>query len=443
MSNQTTTMTKDQERKAQVASLIGATIEYYDYFLYGILASIVFNKLFFPTFDPIVGLLLSLASFGIPYFMRPLGSVYLGHIGDKEGRRKALMITLVLMGIATVGIGVLPVYDTIGVWAPILLVGLRLIQGFAVGGEWGGAVLVASENTEESSKAFGASIALVGASLGMFLGTITVSLLTLMPNEAFMSYGWRLPFIGSIVLIIFGYWMRVGLEESEEFQEIQEEEETVKIPIVETIRYHWKNVLLAAVAKGLEGAPFYLFATFVVVFATEYNNMSETHVLLTVSAGTIASVIFIPIWAKMADRIGVKPMFRYAAIALIIFLAPYFIMLSTGSVALMFVAVILSWIVYAMSGGSLGGLFIELFDTNVRMTGISTGYQLGAAVFGGLTPLVSVALIEMFGSWVAVAVVMAVIAVLAIISTYMMDAPEEIGTGDKGKNIEKASYKQV
>src|SRR5690625_1730751 len=443
MSNQTTTMTKDQERKAQVASLIGATIEYYDYFLYGILASIVFNKLFFPTFDPIVGLLLSLASFGIPYFMRHLGSVYFGHIGDREGRRKALMITLVLMGIATVGIGVLPVYDTIGVWAPILLVGLRLIQGFAVGGEWGGAVLVASENTEESSKAFGASIALVGASLGMFLGTITVSLLTLMPNEAFMSYGWRLPFIGSIVLIIFGYWMRVGLEESEEFQEIQEEEETVKIPIVETIRYHWKNVLLAAVAKGLEGAPFYLFATFVVVFATEYNNMSETHVLLAVSAGTIASVIFIPIWAKMADRIGVKPMFRYAAIALIIFLAPYFIMLSTGSVALMFVAVILSWIVYAMSGGSLGGLFIELFDTNVRMTGISTGYQLGAAVFGGLTPLVSVALIEMFGSWVAVAVVMAVIAVLAIISTYMMDAPEEIGTGDKGKNIEKASYKQV
>lgn len=425
MSTEITKNIKNQERKAQIASLIGATIEYYDYFLYGILASIVFNKLFFPTFDPVVGLLLSLASFGIPYFMRPLGSVYFGHIGDKEGRRKALMITLLLMGAATVGIGILPVYDTIGVWAPIFLVGLRLIQGFAVGGEWGGAVLVASENTEESSKAFGASIALVGASLGMFLGTITVSLLTLMPNETFMAWGWRLPFIGSIVLIIFGYWMRIGLEESEEFQEIQEEEETVKIPIVETIRYHWRNVLLAAVAKGLEGAPFYLFATFVVVFATEYNNMSETLVLLAVSAGTIASVIFIPIWAKMADRIGVKPMFRYAAIALILFLAPYFIMLSTGSIAFMFVAVILSWIVYAMSGGSLGGLFIELFDANVRMTGISTGYQLGAAVFGGLTPLVSVALIEMFGSWIAVAVVMAIIAVLAIISTYMMKSSSD------------------
>lgn len=429
------TFDKKKERKAFYASLIGATIEYYDYFLYGILASIVFNELFFPTFDPVVGLLLSLASFGIPYFMRPLGSIVFSHIGDKRGRKKSLMITLILMGIATFGIGLLPTYATIGMAAPIILVLFRLIQGFAVGGEWGGAVLVSSENTQENNKALGASIALVGASIGMFLGTITVSLLTLLPTEQFMAWGWRLPFIGSIILIVFGFWLRAGLEESDEFKEVQEKEETVKLPILHTLKYHWKNVLLAAVAKGLEGSPFYLFATFVIVFVNEYQGMSETAVLLAVSAGTIASAIFIPFWAKIADRIGVPRMFKYAAITLILFIFPYFILLTLDSVFWMFVAVITSWIVYAMSGGTLGGLFIDLFDTNVRMTGISVGYQIGAAVFGGLTPIVAVALLEAFNSWIPIAIIAIVIALLAILSVSLMTTAAKVAQDEKFEKI--------
>lgn len=409
-----------EQRKAKFASLIGATIEYYDYFLYGVLASIVFSKLFFPSFDPTVGLLLSLASFGVPYFMRPIGSVIFGHIGDKQGRKKSLIITLILMGVATIGIGVLPDYSSIGVWAPILLVILRLIQGFAVGGEWGGAVLVSSEYSDDNNKSYGASIALVGASLGMLLGTLTVSLLTLMPNEQFMSWGWRLPFIGSVILIVFGFWLRSDLKETPEFEKTKNNNEVVKTPIVTTFKYHWKNVLLAAIAKGLEGSPFYIFATFVIVFATEYHHMNESYVLFAISCGTLASVIFIPIWAKMADRLSAKFMFQVAAVVLILFAFPYFILLTLQSVLWLFVAVIASWIVYAISGGTLGGLFIELFDTKVRMTGISTGYQIGAAVFGGLTPLIAVALLEWFDSWVPVALFMIVIALLSLISTTMM-----------------------
>lgn len=421
------TFDKKKERKAFYASFIGATIEYYDYFLYGVLASIVFSKLFFPSFDPLLGLLLSLASFGIPYFMRPLGSIFFSHIGDKRGRKKSLMITLVLMGIATVGIGIIPTYETWGMAAPIVLVLLRLIQGFAVGGEWGGAVLVSSENTQKNTKAYGASIALVGASVGMFLGTITVSILTLLPNEQFMAWGWRVPFAGSIVLIVFGFWLRAGLPESDEFQETQEKNETVKFPILHTMRYHWKNVLLAAIAKGLEGAPFYLFATFVIVYANEYRGMSETYVTLAIALGTIGSAFFIPMWAKLADRIGVTKVFKYAAIALIIFVFPYFMLLNLDSIFWMFVAIIASWAVYAMSGGTLGGLFIELFDTNVRMTGISTGYQIGAAIFGGLTPIVAVSLLEFFNSWIAVALSMVAVALLALISVSFMTTVAEVG----------------
>lgn len=413
------TPTKNEVRRAQLAGLIGSVVQYYDYLLYGTLASLVFNKLFFPDLSDVWGLLASLATFGIPYFFRPVGSIIFSHMGDKHGRKATLILTILIMGISTSLIGALPTATTAGVWAPILLVTLRVIQGVAVGGEWDGSALVASEYSKDN-KAFGSSVALIGASVGLLLASATVTLITLLPEESLLNWGWRVPFIGSIILVAIGYWIRAGLDETPEFKEAQEQEDVVKIPFFYVMKHQWKDVVLGALAKGLEGAPYYLYATFVIAFAVNYENMSESSVTLAITCGTFASAIFIPIWAKMADKVGIKLMFNVAGIATIVFIFPYFMLLTQQSVPLMFMAVILSWIVYAIAGGTLGGLLIEMFDANVRFTGISLGYQVGAAIFDGLTPLIAVGLLQWIGHWLPVAFYLVLIAIGAMISTVFM-----------------------
>lgn len=411
--------TRKEVIRAQFAGLIGAIVQYYDYLLYGTLATLVFDRLFFPDLTPTLGLIASLATFGIPYFLRPVGSVIFSHMGDKHGRKATLVSTILIMGLATVIIGLLPTYESVGYWAPALLVLFRLIQGIAVGGEWGGSALVASEYSKDN-KAFGSSVALIGASVGLLLASGTVTIITFLPQEQLLSWGWRLPFIASIILVGVGFWIRAGLNETPEFKEAQDKGEVVKVPVLHVLKYQWKDVLLGALAKGLEGAPYYLYATFVIAFAVNYQDMSESNVTLAITFGTFASAIFIPIWAKLADRVGIKLMFNVAGIASIFFIFPYFIFLTQDSVPLMFLAIILSWIVYAISGGTLGGLLIEMFDANVRFTGISLGYQVGAAIFDGLTPLIAVGLLEWAGNWIPVAFYVVLIAIGAMLSTVFM-----------------------
>ncbi|MGE7185941.1 MFS transporter [Peribacillus sp. NPDC006672] len=428
---------KKTKRKALVASLIGSSIEYYDYLLYGTVAALVFNKLFFPNFSPAVGLLIALASFGIPYFFRPLGGIIFSHIGDKIGRKKSLVYTLGIMGVSTALIGLLPGYQSIGVWAPFLLVTLRLIQGIAVGGEWGGAVLLAVEYTEKEKRGFAGSIPMMGAAVGMILATATISLVRLLPDAAFLSWGWRIPFVGSLALVLIGLWIRNGLEETPDFQKAKDEGKVSKLPIADTLKHHWKEVLLITGAKAIETAPFYMFATFGVSYATNTLKMPESPVLNAVTIGTLISLFMIPLIGKLSDRIGRKSIFIGGTLGVIIFSIPYFLLLSKKSILLLTVAVMIGYGLWSIITSVMGTLFSEMFKAEIRYTGISVGYQLGAALFGGTAPLIATWLIAKFnGSWLPAAIYLMLLGVLSLICVVLLKTMSERENSASTNNIE-------
>lgn len=411
---------KKTQRKAAIASLIGASIEYYDYLLYGTIASLVFNKLFFTNFDPTIGLLLSLASFGIPYFFRPLGGVIFSHIGDKVGRKITLTLTLGLMGVSTALIGLLPTYESIGIWAPILLVGLRLIQGIAVGGEWGGALLLSIEYADDTKKGFAGSLPMMGSAVGMILATATMAVMTLLPNDIFLTWGWRIPFVASLVLVVLGLWIRIGLEETPDFSETKKQGNISNLPISDTLKHHWKDVLLTAGVKAIETAPFYMFATFVIMYAKNMLNMPENPVLTAITIGTLGSILVIPITGKLADRIGTRKVFVGGTVAVMLFITPFFMLLSTRSIFLLTIAVLIGFAIWSVITAVLGTMFVEIYKPEIRYTGVTLGYQLGAAVFGGTVPLLSTFLINTFHSWVPVSIYIIGLGGLALICNYLI-----------------------
>lgn len=408
------TAPKKAQRKAAIASLIGSSIEYYDYLLYGTIATLVFNKLFFTNFDPTIGLLLSLASFGIPYFFRPLGGILFSHIGDRVGRKVTLTLTLGLMGVSTALIGILPTYQSIGIWAPILLVSLRIMQGIAVGGEWGGALLLSVEYADKNKRGFAGSLPMMGSAVGMILATATMAFMTLLPNEIFLTWGWRIPFIASLVLVIIGLWIRIGLEETPDFKKAKDKGNIPKLPISDTLKEHWKDVLLTAGVKAIETAPFYMFATFVISYATNRLNMPESPVLTAITIGTLGSIVVIPIAGKLADRIGTEKLFVGGTIAVMLFIIPFFMLLSTKSVFILTIAVLIGFAIWSVITAVLGTMFIEIYRPEIRYTGITLGYQLGAAIFGGTVPLLSTFLINAFDSWLPVAIYLILLGVMAL-----------------------------
>lgn len=406
---------KKTQRKAAIASLIGSSIEYYDYLLYGTIATLVFNKLFFANFDSTTGLLLSLASFGIPYFFRPLGGILFSHIGDRAGRKVTLTLTLGLMGVSTALIGILPTYHSIGIWAPILLVSLRIIQGIAVGGEWGGALLLSVEFADENKRGFAGSLPMMGSAVGMILATATMAIMTLLPNDIFLTWGWRIPFIASLVLVLIGLWIRIGLEETPDFKETKNKGNIPKLPISDTLKEHWKDVLLTAGVKAIETAPFYMFATFVISYATNRLNMPESPVLTAITIGTLVSIVVIPIAGKLADRIGTGKLFVGGTIAIMLFIIPFFMLLSTKSIFILTIAVLIGFAIWSVITAVLGTMFVEIYRPEIRYTGITLGYQLGAAIFGGTVPLLSTFLINKFDSWLPVAIYLILLGVMALI----------------------------
>jgi metabolite-proton symporter len=406
------------EKKVLVASLVGSSIEWFDYFLYGTVAALVFNTAFFHSDDPTVGLMLAYASFALSFFIRPLGGVIFSHIGDKIGRKKTLVLTLSLMGGATVLMGFLPTYDQIGVIAPVLLILLRLIQGIGLGGEWGGALLLAVEYAPKEKRGLFGSIPQMGVTVGLLLGTLALSLMTLLPEAAFMSWGWRVPFILSAFLVIFGLWIRKGIEETPSFKKVQEKGEVAKIPFIETMRTHWKEVLIAVGAKVVETAPFYIFGTFIVSYATSQLGFSRTATLNAVTIATIVTTILIPIMGRLSDKVGRKKLYVGGTILMMFYAFPYFWLLHQGSVALLIVATILGLgIIWAPITAVLGTMFSEIFKSNVRYTGITLGYQIGAAVAGGTAPLVATALLAAFNdSYVPVALYIILTAAISLIA---------------------------
>lgn len=405
-------------RRVLVASLVGSTIEWFDYFLYGTVAALVFNQLFFVTEDPAFGTLYAFAAFALAFLIRPFGGIIFSHIGDRIGRKRTLVLTLSLMGLATFLMGVLPTYQAIGIWAPILLILLRLVQGLGLGGEWGGALLLAVEYAPKEKRGLFGSIPQMGVTLGMLMGTLALSVMTLLPDDAFLTWGWRVPFILSALLVVFGLWIRKGIDETPSFKKTQEKGEVAKLPIADTLRYHWREVLIAIGAKVVETAPFYIFGTFIVSYATQNLNFSETNALMAVTIGTVITTIMMPIMGSLSDRVGRKPLYVTGTILMGLYAFPYFWLIHQGSVALLFIATVIGLgIIWAPITAVLGTMFSEIFSAKVRYTGISLGYQIGAALAGGTAPLVATALLIRFNnSYVPVALYIIFTAIISLIA---------------------------
>lgn len=413
-------MEKKYMNRVLIASLVGSSIEWFDYFLYGTVAALVFNQLFFVTEDPTVGLLLAYASFALAFFIRPFGGIIFSHIGDRIGRKKTLVITLSIMGIATFGMGLLPTYQAIGIWAPILLITLRLIQGLGIGGEWGGALLLAVEYAPPGKRGLFGSVPQMGVTIGMMLGTLALSIMTLLPEGSFMTWGWRVPFILSALLVLFGLWIRKGIDETPSFKEVQAKGDIPKVPLVTTLQTHWREVLIAIGAKVVETAPFYIFGTFVVSYATTYLDFSNRAVLNAVMIATIITTILIPIMGSLSDKIGRKPLYIFGTVGMILYAFPYFWLIQQGSVLLLTIATIIGLgIIWAPITAVLGTMFSEIFSAEVRYTGISLGYQIGAALAGGTAPLVATALLATFNdSYIPVALYIIFTAVVSLLAIW-------------------------
>ncbi|MFY3791750.1 MFS transporter [Ureibacillus sp. MALMAid1270] len=412
-------MSKGQMRRVWIASLVGSSIEWFDYFLYGTVAALVFNQAFFAAEDPTVGLMLAYASFALAFFIRPLGGVIFGYVGDRIGRKKTLVMTLTIMGVATVLMGLLPTYQAIGVAAPIILITLRLVQGLGIGGEWGGSVLLAVEYAPKNKRGFYGAFPQMGVTIGMFLGSGALTFITsVVSPEAFVAWGWRIPFIASALLVVFGLWIRKGIDETPSFKRVQESGETARLPFVDIFKTQWKEVLIAVGGKVVETAPFYIFATFIVSYGTKNLGFTSTQVLVVVMIATIITTILMPFMGGLSDKIGRKKVYIYGIVAMLLYAFPYFWLLEQRTFTTLLIATVLGLgVIWAPITAVLGTMFSEIFDAKVRYTGVSLGYQIGAAVAGGTAPLIATALLVQFNnSYVPVALYIMLTSVISLIA---------------------------
>ncbi|MEE9952973.1 MHS family MFS transporter [Enterobacter quasihormaechei] len=418
--HESTTTVLRKNKKVLIASLTGSSIEWFDYFLYGTAAALVFNKIFFPMVDPVIGLILSYLSFSLTFFIRPIGGVLFAHIGDRIGRKKTLVLTLSLMGGATVMIGLLPTYDMIGMWAPALLILMRIIQGMGIGGEWGGALLLAYEYAPEKRKGFFGSIPQAGVTIGMLMATFIVSLMTLFSEEDFLSWGWRIPFLLSSVLVLLGLWIRKDIDETPDFQKVKKSGQVAKAPLRDTLKHHWREVLIAAGLKVVETAPFYIFSTFVVSYATTTLTYQKSQALEAVTLGALVATIMIPLMGLLSDRVGRQRIYSVSVFALGLFIVPWFMLLNTGTTwGILLATVIAFGVLWAPVTAVLGTLCSEIFSANVRYTGITLGYQLGAALAGGTAPLIATGLLAKYdGDWVPVAWYLGVTVAISLVAIF-------------------------
>jgi MFS transporter, MHS family, shikimate and dehydroshikimate transport protein len=407
-------------RKVALASFIGTAIEWYDYFLYGTAAALVFNVLFFPDFSPLAGTLASFATFAVGFFARPVGGVIFGHFGDRIGRKTMLVLTLLIMGVATFLIGLLPTFETIGVWAPILLVVMRIFQGFGVGGEWGGAVLMAVEHSPEGRRGFYGSWPQMGVPAGLLLGTLAVYVFAaVLTEEQFLAWGWRIPFLFSIVLVGVGLYIRLAISESPAFRRVQESHTEAPMPIVDVLRTYPKAVLIAMGLRVAENGSFYVFSVFVLAYVTEQLGLPNSMVLAGVMIAAAIELFAIPFYGALSDRFGRRPVYMWGAVFSLLFAFPFFWLLNTEVTVLIWLSIVLALVVgHAAMYGPQAAFFSELFGTRVRYSGASLGYQLASVFAGGLSPFIATALLAAFGYW-AVALYLAFMALITIVSVYL------------------------
>ncbi len=389
---------KNSIQLVAIASLIGTTIEWYDFFLYNTAAALVFNKLFFPTFDPFVGTLLAFSTYAVGFAARPVGGLVIGHYGDRVGRKSMLVLTLIMMGIATSAIGLLPSYAVIGVWAPILLVFLRVVQGFGVGGQWGGAVLMTVEHAPKGQRGYYGSWPQIGVPAGLLASTVVFSIFSRLPADRFLAWGWRIPFILSIVLVAVGIAIRMKILETPSFEKMKETKSVARQPVLELLKKYPAQVLQAAGARCAENGAFYIYSAFMLVYATQHAHVSRDVALNGLMIGAALEFVAVPAYGALSDRVGRRPVYLFGAIMTAVLAFPLFWMFDTGSTPLVWLALLMSLLLaHAPMYAPQGAFFSELFGTSVRYSGASLGSQLGATVAGGLSPLIATALLPTYG----------------------------------------------
>ncbi|WAM13530.1 MFS transporter [Rhodococcus sp. JS3073] len=414
-------MSHKEARRAVLSSFVGTAIEWYDFFIYGTAAALVIGPQFFPGASTFAGTLAAFATFAVGFIARPIGGVVMGHFGDRIGRKSMLVLSLTMMGVATVGIGLLPNFEVIGVAAPILLVALRFVQGIGVGGEWGGAVLMATEHAPEGKRGLYGAAPQMGVPAGVIMANVVFLAVTqLLSDDAFQTWGWRVPFLMSAVLVGVAMWIRLGVFESPAFAEAKESDTIVKMPIVEVLTRNWRTVLLAAGTFIATNGIAYVFMVYVLTYGTKELGYSRATMLTLL-------IVACPVWmagmavsAWRSDVLGRRRVYTWSSIALVIVAAVFFPLIDTASIPVMLLAMIVMAAVLGTTAGPQSALFAELFPAHIRYSGASLGYQIGAILGGGLAPFMATWLFGAFGSSTAITAYFVVIAVVSLVSILLL-----------------------
>ncbi len=410
-----------QLRRAIIASTVGTTIEWYDFLLYSVVTGLVFGKLFFPESDPLVGVLQAFAVYTVGFIARPIGAAIFGHYGDRIGRKAALIATLLITGIATFVVGLVPGYETIGIWGAVILTIIRFIQGIGVGGEWGGSVLLAMEWARTNKhRGFITSWPQFGGPAGLLLANLAVLVFSAISGDQFLVWGWRIPFLLSIVMVGVGLYIRLGILETPIFRRLVVEDRIERAPALEVIKRQPKQVILAALVRMAEQAPAYIYLAFVFAYGTQVLHTSRDFLLTALVAAGLVSFVTIPLAGHLSDRFGRKRIYLIGSVATGIFGFIYFAMLNTVVPGWMFLAIVLSFVPHDLMYGPQAALIAECFTARLRYSGSSIGYQLASVIAGGPAPLIATALLAATGSGYAIAAYIAFCAVVSIIATVLM-----------------------
>ncbi|HEY4407687.1 MAG TPA: MFS transporter [Xanthobacteraceae bacterium] len=410
-----------QLRRAVIASTVGTTIEWYDFLLYSIVTGLAFGKLFFPKSDPLVGVLEAFAVYTVGFIARPIGAAFFGHFGDRIGRKGALIATLLTTGLATFAVGFAPTYETVGIWGAVILTIIRFIQGIGVGGEWGGSVLLSMEWARTNRhRGFITSWPQFGGPAGLLLANLAVFVFSAISGDQFLVWGWRIPFMLSIVMVAVGLYIRLGILETPVFRRLVAEERIERVPVLEVIKRQPKQIILSAFARMAEQAPAYIYLAFVFTYGTQVLHTSRDFLLTALIAAGLVSFVTIPLAGHLSDRFGRKRIYLIGSVATGIFGFIYFAMLNTMVPAWIFLGIILSFVPHDLMYGPQAALIAECFTPRLRYSGCSIGYQLASVIAGGPAPLIATALLAAFGSGYVIAAYILFCAVVSIIATALM-----------------------
>ncbi|WP_120284462.1 MFS transporter [Rhodococcus pyridinivorans] len=405
-----------QRGRAVVSSFVGTTIEWYDFFLYGTAAALIFAPQFFPSLSPLAGTLASFGTFAVGFIARPIGAIVMGYFGDRVGRKSVLVASLMLMGISTVLIGLLPAYSTIGVWAPILLIVLRLLQGIGVGGEWGGAALMSVENAPKGKRGLFGAFPQMGMPAGMIIANVALLIAsTSMPQEQFESWGWRIPFLASALLIVVGLYIRIGVKESPVFAKARAKATVVRNPVATVLKHHWRAVLLGGGTFIASNAIGYLYMVYLLSYGTKTLGLDRDIMLIAVLVGSATQFVMLPIYGYLSDFIGRKKVYLFATGATLVWSLAFFPLIDTRSTPLIFLAVFVLTLIVAGTFAAQGAMFSELFPTSLRYSGASLAYQIGAVFGGGFAPMIATALHGSFSGSTAVVLYMVGLCVVSLV----------------------------